>query len=114
MPLLLSNRPRRSATIAESFGLATDEMVREIRPGHKEERTFYEVAIVDEVLQKIDLRLLGRPPAGDGTSTAQASGRRRAEMDPAASTSAAGGNGAPRGTRTHDPLIKNQLLYQLS
>ena len=24
------------------------------------------------------------------------------------------GNGAPRGTRTHDPLIKNQLLYQLS
>ena len=23
-------------------------------------------------------------------------------------------NGAPRGTRTHDPLIKNQLLYQLS
>ena len=25
-----------------------------------------------------------------------------------------GGNGAPRGTRTHDPLIKNQLLYQLS
>ena len=22
--------------------------------------------------------------------------------------------GAPRGTRTHDPLIKNQLLYQLS
>ena len=25
-----------------------------------------------------------------------------------------GTNGAPRGTRTHDPLIKNQLLYQLS
>lgn len=39
--------------IAESFGLATDEMVKEIRPGRKEERTFYEVDIVDEVLQKI-------------------------------------------------------------
>ena len=25
-----------------------------------------------------------------------------------------GKNSAPRGTRTHDPLIKNQLLYQLS
>ena len=23
-------------------------------------------------------------------------------------------NGAPRGTRTHDPVIKNHLLYQLS
>ena len=38
----------------------------------------------------------------------------RANGGPAASDSAAGGNGAPRGTRTHDPLIKNQLLYQLS
>lgn len=27
---------------------------------------------------------------------------------------AEGDYGAPRGIRTHDPLIKNQLLYQLS
>jgi len=35
--------------------------------------------------------------------------------DPSSASDCPGeGNGAPRGTRTHDPLIKNQLLYQLS
>jgi len=41
--------------------------------------------------------------------TTQVGGQGSVITAPAASDCAAGGNGAPRGTRTHDPLIKKSL-----
>jgi integrase len=46
--------------------------------------------------------------------TTQVGGVKGAKVASDATDCASEGNGAPRGIRTHDPLIKNQLLYQLS